>query len=144
MAKGNKTQNTLSEVTPEEIRDDQELESLDDVYESLVNEFDQVRKCKGMYIAYEHTDAALHLFREIFQNAIDEFTARKVKFNVIKLWFDERTQIFRVKDGGRGIPFVKLKEVCMKKHVSTKYERSEIMKRFAGRNGKTNAVFKLI
>lgn len=127
-----------------EFQDDQELESMDDVYESLQNEFDQVRKCIGMYISYLHTDAALHLMREIIHNAIDEFGNRKVPFDTIYISFDETTQTFTVKDGGRGIPFAKLKEVCTKKHVSTKYERSEIMKRFAGRNGKTNAVFKLI
>lgn len=119
------------------LEDDQKLESMDDIYESLVDEFEQVRRCIGMYISYLNTDAALHLFREILQNAIDEFMNRKIAFEDSRIWvdIDEKTQTFTIRDGGRGIPFSKLKEVCMKKHVSTKYERTDSMKRFSGRNG---------
>lgn len=118
-----------------DLEDDSSLTSMDDVYDELQNEFDQVRKCIGMYISYMGTEAALHLFREIVHNAFDEFSSKKVPFDTVHILFDERDQLFVISDGGRGIPFAKLKNVCMKKHVSTKYERSEIMKRFAGRNG---------
>lgn len=118
-----------------DLGDDTSLESMDDVYEALQNEFDQVRKCIGMYISYTNTAAAMHLFKEIAHNAFDEHSNGKVSFSDIFITFDESTQTFTVRDGGRGIPFAKLKDVCMKKHVSTKYERSEIMKRYAGRNG---------
>ena len=126
----NETMNGMSDL-----EDDSSLTSMDDVYDELQNEFDQVRKCIGMYISYMGTDAALHLFREIVHNAFDEFSSKKVPFDTVHILFDERNQLFSISDGGRGIPFAKLKNVCMKKHVSTKYDRSEIMKRFAGRNG---------
>lgn len=126
---------SIAQYSESELLDDVGLSSLDDVYESLKDEFEQVRKCIGMYISYMNTDAALHLFREIVNNSFDEFSNGKVPFDTIWITFDENTQIFSVEDGGRGIPLAKLKEVCMKKHVSTKYERSDIMKRYAGRNG---------
>ena len=126
------SQNTQLQVME---ADDIGMESMDDVYETLQNEFDQVRKCIGMYISYMKTDAALHLFREIFQNSLDEFSNRKMPFDTIWIEFNESTQTFTVKDGGRGIPLKMLKEVCTTKHTSTKYEREGSMKRFSGRNG---------
>jgi len=125
----------VADITFETLSDDTSLESMDDVYEALQNEFEQVRKCIGMYISYTGTLAGMHLFSEIAHNAFDEHSNGKIKFDRIFITFDEKEQMFYVRDGGRGIPFSKLKEVCMKKHVSTKYERSEIMKRYAGRNG---------
>lgn len=115
--------------------DDRELESMDDVYEALQNEFEQVRKCIGMYISYTKELAGMHLMKEIAHNALDEFSNKKMPFDTIYVEFDEQTQTFKIIDGGRGIPLANLKDVCMKKHISTKYERSEVMKRFAGRNG---------
>ena len=151
MAKKNETKNVTSSVKAKHIskeivqstiddyanglEDDVALESMDDQYEQLQNEFEQVRKCLGMYISYTETLAAMHLFSEIFHNAADEFSNGKVPFDTIVVEFDERNQTFLIRDGGRGIPLSKLKDVCMKKHISTKYERSEIMKRYAGRNG---------
>lgn len=118
-----------------EFEDDIGLESLDDQYEALQNEFEQVRKCLGMYISYTGTLAGMHLFSEIAHNAFDEHSNGKVSFEDIIIEFDEINQMFLVRDGGRGIPLSKLKDVCMKKHISTKYNREAIMKRYAGRNG---------
>ena len=44
----------------------------DDEYVYYENEYEQVRKFIGMYISYRGSKAALHLFKEIFNNALDE------------------------------------------------------------------------
>lgn len=44
----------------------------DDEYVQLQDEFEQIRTCIGMYISYRGTKAALHLFKEIFNNSLDD------------------------------------------------------------------------
>ena len=44
----------------------------DDTYVYLADEFSQIQQCVGMYISRGGTDGALHLFKEIFNNALDE------------------------------------------------------------------------
>ncbi len=95
----------------------------DDEYVQLQNEFDQIRTCIGMYISYRGTPAALHLFKEIFNNALDECVNENSPANKIDVYYEEGTRVIMVTDNGRGIPFDKLKDVVTKKHTSTKFGR---------------------
>jgi len=108
----------------------------DDTYMALANEFDQIRTCIGMYISKANTEGALHLWKEIFNNALDECVNPHSPSNKIYITFDEKKCEFTVTDEGRGIPFEELISVSTKKHTSTKFVRSEPwMKGQAGRNG---------
>ncbi len=108
----------------------------DDTYMALANEFDQIRKCIGMYISKANTEGAIHLFKEIFNNALDECVNPHSPSKRIYVTFDEGKREFTVTDEGRGIPFEELISVSTKKHTSTKFVRSEPwMKGQAGRNG---------
>lgn len=108
----------------------------DDTYMALVNEFDQIRTCIGMYISKANTEGAMHLWKEIFNNALDECVNPHSPSKKIYVTFDEVKHEFTVTDEGRGIPFAELVSVSTKKHTSTKFVRSEPwMKGQAGRNG---------
>ncbi len=111
----------------------------DDIYMELENEFEHVRTCLGMYISKDETEGAMHLVKEIINNAIDESVnpnSIKSPSKKVYITFNEDNCEFTVTDEGRGIPFSELKGVSMKKHTSTKFVRSEPwMKGQAGRNG---------
>lgn len=106
----------------------------DDEYIYYENEYEQVRKFIGMYISYRGSKAALHLFKEIFNNALDECVNENSPANHIDIYFDEETLRIIVEDNGRGIPFEKLREVCTKKHTTTK-EGRKFNVESAGENG---------
>lgn len=108
----------------------------DDVYMEIDNEFDQIRTALGMYISKLGTEGALHLIKEITNNAIDEVVNPEALDTNFEVIFDEVEQSFSVIDNSRGIPFEKMADVCMKKHTSTKFIReSQKMKEQCGRNG---------
>lgn len=106
----------------------------DDEYVYYENEYEQVRKFIGMYISYRGSKAALHLFKEIFNNALDECVNENSPADHIDIYFDEETLRIIVEDNGRGIPFEKLREVCTKKHTTTK-EGRKFNVESAGENG---------
>lgn len=110
--------------------------SKDDEYVVIENEFDQIRKALGMYIASEETDAAMHLLKEITNNAIDELANPQSDGNEVIIKFDEEMGQFLVQDNGRGIPFDRMVSSCTQKHSSTKIVRDQPwVKGLAGRNG---------
>lgn len=106
----------------------------DDEYVQLQNEFEQIQQCIGMYISYTGKKAALHLFKEIFNNALDECVNKNSPANRVEVYFDEDTQEIIISDNGRGIPFDLMKTVCTKKHTSTKFGRKFNVES-AGENG---------
>lgn len=108
---------------------------IDDEYQEVTNEFDQIRKFLGMYISKSGTEGALHLVKEIFNNACDECVNPVSFADKIDVTFDEEEGSISITDNGRGIPFEKLKDACIKKHVTTKVNREPWMKGLAGRNG---------
>ena len=61
----------------------------DDEYVQLSDEFEQIRTCIGMYISYRGTKAAIHLFKEIFNNALDECVNPNSPADIVKVYFDE-------------------------------------------------------
>ncbi len=93
----------------------------DDTYVYLADEFSQIQQCVGMYISRGGTDGALHLFKEIFNNALDECLNPKSNSRKIYVTYDFEADEFCVTDEGRGIPFDILMDVCTKKHFSTKF-----------------------
>lgn len=99
------------------------FEFKDDVYVHIDDEFKQIQQCPGMYISSRGSEGALHLFKEIVNNSIDESTNINSPCDKIEITFDEKNQHFVVADNGRGIPFEKMVEVCTEKHSSTKYDR---------------------
>lgn len=123
-----KSQDVLIDISP--------TKYVDDEYLAIENEYDQIRTCLGMYISQANTEGALHLFKEIFHNALDESVNPHSPSRKVYVTFNEDKREFTITDEGRGIPFEKLSSIATKKHTSTKFVRTEPwMKYQAGRNG---------
>ena len=106
----------------------------DDEYVHVENEYEQVQKFIGMYISYRGTKAAVHLMKEIFNNALDEAVNEHSPCDKIDVFYDEESGIITVSDNGRGIPHDILLMVCTKKHTTTK-EGRKFNVESAGENG---------
>lgn len=95
----------------------------DDQFIALTDELTQIRLARGMFIGDGGNKGALHLFKEVFNNSLDEMNNeqnRKKKIKRIYVSFSEKKQLFTVMDEGRGIPMDILEEAVMTKHVTTK------------------------
>lgn len=126
----------MSEQRAQEVKPLETQAYADDKYVHLADEFSQIQSCVGMYISQGNTAGALHLFKEIFNNALDECVNVNSPSNRVYVTFIEDLCEFTVTDEGRGVPFELLKDVCTKKHTSTKFVRSSAWtKGQAGRNG---------
>ena len=64
----------------------------------------QIRKRSSMYIGALNQYGLLTMFREIFQNAVDQLISDKSPCNHISVLYDERTCRFAITDNGMGIP----------------------------------------
>lgn len=73
----------------------------DDKYMELTSEFDQIRQCLGMYISRGNTDGAIHLFKEILNNSIDECLNKFSPSHKIYVTFNEEKRELTVTDEGR-------------------------------------------
>lgn len=96
----------------------------DDAFFHIEDELQAIRLSLGMYISKDQTDGAVHLFKEIFANAIDECNNNNSHWDKnkkeITIIYNESERKIVVIDNGRGIPADILTSVVMKKHASTK------------------------
>lgn len=96
----------------------------DDEFFYTKDELQAVRLHKGMYISTDQTDGAVHLFKEILANAIDECTNKNPHWDKnqkrIHVIFNQPERRITVIDNGRGFPIDVLVDAVMKKHASTK------------------------
>ena len=95
----------------------------DDQFIALRDELVQIRLSRGMYVGDGGNKGAMHLFKEVFNNSLDEMNNKQNAHKKIKriyVSFSEKKQKFTVMDEGRGIPMDILKDAVMTKHVTTK------------------------
>lgn len=95
----------------------------DDQFIALRDELQSIRYSIGMYIGDGGNKGAMHLFKEVFNNSLDEMNNEQNSHKKVKriyVNFSEKSQKFTVMDEGRGIPIDILKEAVMTKHVTTK------------------------
>ena len=59
---------------------------VDDTYQYLENELQQIRQCSGMYIGSGGMNGAIHLLNEIVANCIDECTNPSSIFKTISVY----------------------------------------------------------
>ena len=108
----------------------------DDVYQKISNEFQQIQECIGMYISAKGHEGAFHLYKEIFNNALDECANENSPANTIVTDLYEDSGMIVVSDNGRGIPFDEMVSSCSKKHTSTKFRDNRSSNKYsAGMNG---------
>lgn len=95
----------------------------DDQFIALRDELQTIRLSLGMYVGDGGDKGAMHLFKEIFNNCLDEMNNAQNAYKKVKriyVSFSEKQQKFTIMDEGRGIPMDILKEAVMTKHVTTK------------------------
>ena len=95
----------------------------DDQFIALRDELQQIRLARSMYVGDGGNKGALHLFKEVFNNSLDEMNNAPNAYKKVKriyVSFSEKQQKFTIMDEGRGIPIDILKEAVMTKHVTTK------------------------
>lgn len=96
---------------------------IDDEYQHIESELEQIQRCPGMYISSKGTEGAFHLLKEIAGNSFDEAGNINSPCNRVDIYIDEGYQHMIVEDNGRGIPFDKMVSVATEKHNGTKFAR---------------------
>jgi DNA gyrase subunit B len=84
-----------------------------------------VRKTVGQYLGYTGNRGFLNMFREIFQNGLDEMMKEDSPCNYMHVSYDERDHRITVIDNGRGIPFGHMIRIFTSQHTSSNYEKKE-------------------
>ena len=91
-----------------------------------------VRRLPGMYIGAINEHGLLTMFREIFQNAVDQLLYDKSPCNFISVLFDERTYKFIVGDNGLGIPFQSIVDIYTLSHTGKNLKEKQLGEYSAG------------
>lgn len=108
---------------------------IDDKIEHIESDLDKVATKSGMYIGALGTQGALHLCKELINNAIDECINVQSPANNIEIFLDEGENTITVSDNGRGIPEESLEIVCTTLQSGSKFTRTGYGGTSAGENG---------
>lgn len=84
-----------------------------------------VRQNPGQFIGYLKNKGFLNMYREIYQNAIDELIKDSSPCDLVKVFYDERDHSVMVEDNGRGIPFGNIIRVYTSEHTSSNYTKQK-------------------
>lgn len=108
----------------------------DDKRSYIEDDIKKIQTKPGMYISYLGERGALHLAKEVIQNAIDECMNDESPADTIKVELDITTGILSVEDNGRGIPEndLPMDILCTKIQSGSKFTRSNNVNT-AGENG---------
>ena len=114
-----------------------QIKSYKDKFITLESFVEQVRQTPDVYIGPLSNEGYITLFREIFQNAIDEILKAvwgESPASMAIVSFDQRYMRFIVEDNGRGIPHGEIERIIMSDHTSTNYKK-EPYHYTSGKNG---------
>lgn len=130
--------NTESQLTDEQKR------AIDDYKNDITHiegTINQIRARSTMYIGALNEHGLLTMFREIFQNSVDQILQNKNKSdndklcNFIAITFDERTYKFVVIDNGLGIPFESIIDIYTLSHTGKNLKKKQMGDYSTGLNG---------
>lgn len=111
----------------------QEILNYEKQFKELTDFKEIVRQMPGMYIGALGNKGVINMYREILQNAFDQFT--KSSFcDTIYVFFDEKNYIWSISDNGNGIPFEYIVKAFINQHLSTNYEK-KLYDYSSGRHG---------
>lgn len=111
----------------------QEIYDYERQFKELTDFKEIVRQMPGMYIGALGNKGVINMFREILQNAFDQFV--KSSFcDTVYVQFDEKNMTFTISDNGNGIPFSLMVKAFINQHLSTNYEK-ELFNYSSGRHG---------
>lgn len=94
-----------------------------------------IRRRGNMYIGAYGKQGLLTLFREVFQNSVDQMLSDKSPCNYIFVLFDERDYKIQVIDNGLGLPFEWMIKILTEGHTGKNLEKKKASDYSAGTNG---------
>lgn len=100
----------------------------DDKMEYIESDIEKIQMKTGMYISYVGRKGALHLAKEVIQNAIDECANPKSPAKNIQVTLDILDGSLIVEDDGRGIPEtqeIPMDILCTKLNSGSKFTREQ-------------------
>ena len=124
--------NKPTNLTAEQIKN---IDSYKNDITHIEGTINAVRRLPGMYIGAINEHGLLTMFREIFQNAVDQLLYDKSPCNFISVLFDERTYKFIVGDNGLGIPFQSIVDIFTLSHTGKNLKEKQLGEYSAGING---------
>ena len=124
--------NKPTNLTAEQIKN---IDSYKNDITHIEGTINAVRRLPGMYIGAINEHGLLTMFREIFQNAVDQLLYDKSPCNFISVLFDERTYKFIVGDNGLGIPFQSIVDIYTLSHTGKNLKEKQLGEYSAGING---------
>lgn len=124
--------NKSNNLTAEQIKN---IDSYKNDITHIEGTINAVRRLPGMYIGAINEHGLLTMFREIFQNAVDQLLYDKSPCNFISVLFDERTYKFVVGDNGLGIPFQSIVDIYTLSHTGKNLKEKKLGEYSAGING---------
>lgn len=102
-------------------------EFVDDKMQYIEDDIAKIQLKTGMYISYVGKKGALHLAKEVIQNAIDETANPKSPAKNIEITLDLSSGAITIEDDGRGIPEddFPMDILCTKLNSGSKFTREQ-------------------
>lgn len=97
----------------------------DDDIRVIEDDLERLRERTTVYISYKGDKGALHLCKELINNAIDEAMSPKSPCKNIQIVFNEKENRLTVSDDGRGIPFQHIIDVVTKLQSSSNFDKTK-------------------
>ena len=98
-------------------------------YANLIKTIDifanAVRQNPGQFIGYLRNKGFKNMYREVYQNAIDELIKTASPCTEVKVFYDERDNSVMIEDNGRGIPFDNIIRIYTSEHTSSNYTKQK-------------------
>ena len=92
---------------------------------SMKNDIEAIQKLAGMYISGKGNLGYMTIFREIYQNSIDQVIDPMSPGDYISVTFNEHTLEATILDNGKGIPFDDMIRIFTKSHTSQNYTKEK-------------------
>lgn len=92
---------------------------------SMKNDIEAIQHLAGMYISGKGNLGYITIFREIFQNAIDQIIDPSSPGTSVSVSFNQQTMEVTVLDNGKGLPFNDMIRIFTKNHTSQNYTKGE-------------------
>lgn len=96
---------------------------VDDKIEYIESDTEKIARKPLMYISYAGSKGALHLAKEVINNAIDEAISKRSPADTVDILFEEKDNRLTISDNGRGIPFDSVEIACTKIQAGSKFDR---------------------
>lgn len=113
-----------------------QVDNYEKAFKHIEGTINAVRAKPGMYIGPLGAEGLLNMFREIFQNSMDQILLKTSPCDHIEVYYNEIDNVVRISDNGLGIPFDKMVDVYTKGHMGTHLTKDKAASSYSsGTNG---------